>query len=153
RLETSIAQERRARGSLGLADWARSLSTSISGFLASLTMPQWQAIAAAAAIICVIQAGALIYLAGGGHAPSKYETASGPRSPGNAKHPAFIVSFVENASIAGISKALDDAGAVIVEGPNADMLYHIALHDDKLEAKDQAHAKLRSSGLVKMILP
>jgi hypothetical protein len=153
RIEASIEQEKRARRSLGIAEKARSLSASLSGFLASLTVPQWQAIAAVAVALCVIQAGAVIYLAGSGNAPSKYQTASGPKARGIAKPAAFIVSFSENASIGDVSKALDEAGAVIVEGPNADMLYHIGLREDKLEAKDQAYTKLRSSSIVKQILP
>jgi hypothetical protein len=153
RIETSIEQEKRARLSLGLAEKARSLSASISGFLASLTVPQWQAVAAVAVALCVIQAGAVIYLAGGGNAPSEYRPAKGPQAPGTTKRSAFIVSFSEDASIGDVSKALDEAGAVIVEGPNADMLYHIGVREDKLEAKDQAYARLRSSGLVKLILP
>jgi hypothetical protein len=152
RIEASIGQERRARRSLGLAEIARSLSASISGYLASLTVPQWQAVAAVAVALCVVQAGAVIYLAGSGNAPAKYQSASGPRAPGTAKQSAFIVSFSEGASIGDVSKALDEAGAVIIEGPNADMLYHIGLREDKVEAKDQAYAKLRSSGLVKLIL-
>jgi hypothetical protein len=153
RIETSIRQEKGAWRSLGLAETARSLRASISGLLASLTVAQWQAVAAVAAALCVIQAGAVIYLAGGGNSPSKYQTASGPQARATAKRSAFIVSFVENASIGDVSKALDEAGAVIVEGPNADMLYHIGLRDDKVEAKDQTYTKLRSSGLVKLILP
>jgi hypothetical protein len=153
RIESSIEQEKRARRRLRLAEKARSLSGSISGFLASLTAPQWQAVAAVAVALCVIQAGALIYLAGSGNAPSKYQTASGPQARGTARRSAFIVSFSENATIGDVSKALDEAGAVIVEGPNADMLYHIGLREDKVEAKDQAYAKLRSSDLVKLILP
>jgi hypothetical protein len=152
-IEASIEQEKRARRSAGLAERARSLSASISGFLASLTVPQWQAVAAVAVALCVIQAGAVIYLAGGGNAPSKYEPASDPQARGSAKRSAFIVSFSENASIGEVSKALDEAGAVIVEGPSADMLYHIGVREDKLEARDQAYAKLRSSGLIKLILP
>jgi hypothetical protein len=153
RLEASIGQNERARRSLGLAEKARALGASISGFLGSLTAPQWQAVAAAAVALCVIQAGAIVYLTGSGTGPSKYQTASGQKGPGIAKRSAFIVSFAENAPIGEIGKALDDAGAVIVEGPNADMLYHIGLREDKLEAKDQAYAKLRSSPLVKLILP
>jgi hypothetical protein len=153
RIEASIEQEKRAQRSVGLAEKARSLGTSISSFLANLTVPQWQAVAAAAVALCVIQAGALIYLAGSGGTPSKYQPASGGQAPANARHSVFIVSFLENASIGDIGTALDEAGALIVDGPNADMLYHIGLRDDKVESKDQAYAKLRSSGLVKLILP
>src|SRR5262249_51347241 len=46
RIETSIEQEKRAQRNAGLAERARSLRTYISGFLASLTVPQWQAVAA-----------------------------------------------------------------------------------------------------------
>jgi anti-sigma-K factor RskA len=153
RIETSIGQEQLARRSFGIAKKARSARASLSRFLAGLTMPQWQAIAAVALALCVIQAGAVIYLAGSGNAPSKYRAASGQKARGAAKPSAFIVSFSENASIGDVSKALDEAGAVIVDGPNADMLYHIGLREDKLEAKDQAYTKLSSSGLVKLILP
>ncbi len=79
--------------------------------------------------------------------------ASGPKTETGAKHSAFIVAFWDTATIAEINKTLDDAGATVVDGPNADMLYRLGLRNDSIGAKDQAYAKLRGSGLVKLILP
>ncbi|MGO9543434.1 MAG: hypothetical protein ACLPPF_01360 [Rhodomicrobium sp.] len=153
RIEATVEQEKRAQSSLRLPARVQSVKTSISSFFAGLGVPQWQAVAAAAVAVCVIQAGALFYLAGGDHGTSNYRTASGPGAQVGAKPSVFIVSFSDSASIGEISKALDDAGAVIVEGPNDDMLYHIGLRDDTVAAKDRAYAKLQTSGLVKLILP
>ncbi len=150
RIEASAELAKPAR--LGLKERAHSLSASLANFLSELTAPQWQAVAAAAVAICVIQAGAIVYLAGE-KAPPQYQTASGPKAQTTGQTPAFIVSFVDSASIGDIGKALDEAGAEIVEGPNSDMLYHIALRSDNVDAKAQAYAKLRSSGLLKLILP
>ncbi len=153
RIEKSIGEERQPRSSLPLAERIHGLKAAVSGFFAGFTAPQWQAVAAAAVAICVIQAAAIVYLAGGEGAPSKYRTASGPHTQASTKRAAFLVSFLDNASIADVSKALDEAGVVIVEGPDEDMVYHLGLRNDTLAAKDRAYAKLQSSGAVKLILP
>jgi len=150
RIEKSIGQERQVRSGISAAERFHTLKASFSRFFAGLTMPQWQAAAIAAAALCVIQAGAIVYLSGAGTAPSKFHAASGPQA---ATHSVFIVSFSDEASIGDIGKALGEAGAVIVDGPNADMLYHLGLRNDTVQGKDQAYAKLQSSGLVKLILP
>lgn len=153
RIEKSLDQERRARPRLWLAKRAGGLKDATSSFFAGLSAPQWQALAAAAVAICVVEAGAIAYLAGGASAPAKFHAASGPQAETSPRHSAFIVSFWDTATIAEIDKTLGDAGAVVVDGPNADMLYRLGLRNDSVEAKDQAYAKLRASGLVKLILP
>ncbi|MGO8954529.1 MAG: hypothetical protein ACLQF2_14550 [Rhodomicrobium sp.] len=150
RIGRSIEEEKKARSSVWLAKEIHSLKASISSFLAGITMPQWQAVAAAAVAICVIQAGAIVYLSGSGTAPPKFHAASGPQT---VKHSVFIVSFADDASIGDIGKTLDEAGAVIVDGPNADMLYHLGLRNGSAQAKEQAYVKLKASGIVKQILP
>jgi hypothetical protein len=126
-----------------------SFKGTVQGFLEQFAKPQWQTVAAFALAICVIQAGAIVYLSLEG--PAQYAVASGPQ--GAAGHAAFIVSFPDRATIGEIGKALDDAGAVIVDGPNAERLYHLGLRDDTVKAKDQAYQVLRSSEAVKLILP
>jgi hypothetical protein len=153
RIEKSIGQEKHAQSSLRQTARIQSLKDAISGFFSELTVPQWQAVSAAAVAICVIQAGALIYLSGAGQPGPNFHTASGPRTETGARNPAFIVSFSDKASIGDISKALEEAGVDIVEGPNTDMLYHLGLRNDNIKAKDLAYAKLQSSGVVKLILP
>jgi hypothetical protein len=150
RIGKSVEQEKKARSSFWPAKEIHSLRDSISSFFAGLTMPQWQAAAAVAVALCVIQAGAIVYLSGSGTAPAKFHAASGPQT---ARHPVFIVSFADDASIGDIGKTLSEAGAVIVDGPNADMLYHLGLRESTAQAKDQAYARLKSSGIVKQILP
>lgn len=152
RIEASVEEEKRERR----GSWAvhlASLKAAIANFFAGLTVSQWQVAAAAAVALCVVQAGVIAYLAGAGTGPAKFHAASGPQAQTSAKRPAFIVSFADKASIGAIGKALDEAGAVIVEGPNEDGLYHLGLRDDSVKAKDQAYAKLQASGLVTLILP
>jgi len=153
RVGKSIEQERKPQTSMRLGERFQTLRAALSNFLAELTTPQWQAVAAAAVAICAIEAGALIYLASGENTPSKFHTASGPQAQMGARRSVFIVSFSDTATIGDIGKALDEAGAVIVEGPDGDRLYRLGLRDDKVGAKDQAYAKLQASGLVKLILP
>ncbi len=153
RVEKSIGQERKLQISAWPAERFQALRAAVSNFLAKLTAPQWQAVAAAAVAICVIEAGALLYLSGSENTPSKFHTASGPQGQTSASRSVFIVSFSDTATIGDIGRALDEAGAVIVEGPNADMLYRLGLRNDNVQAKDQAYAKLQASGAVKLILP
>ncbi len=154
RIEESVEQERKAQAGARPAERFQTLRSAISNFLAELTAPQWQAIAAAAVAICVLEAGALAYLANGeSKSSSKFHTASGPQAQLSARRSVFIVSFSDTATIGNIGKALDEAGAVIVEGPDSDMLYRIGLRNDNVGAKDQAYAKLQASGLVQLILP
>jgi len=149
RLERSIEQEsREARAQR--AGFFEGIKTTVSGFFSGLTIPQWQAIAAAAIAICMIQAGAIAYFVQE-RQPAKYGTASGPASSAALK-PAFIVSFSQTATMADINALLDDAGASIVEGPSADALYHLALPQDTVEMKEIAYKKLRASPAVKLIL-
>ncbi len=153
RIERSVEQESKTQTSAWPAKRLQTLRAAIADFLAELTAPQWQAVAAAAVALCVIEAGALIYLAGGENTPSKFHTASGPQEQTSATRSVFIVSFPDTATMGDIGKALDEAGAVIVGGPNADMLYRLGLRNDTIKAKDQAYAKLQASGAVKVILP
>jgi hypothetical protein len=152
-LERSLEQEKRERSRARPGNFIEATKSSIFGFLAGFTKPQWQAVGAAAIAVCIIQAGAIAYLAYGDRTPAKYVTASGPKTELRAKSSAFIVSFSPNATIAEISSVLDGAGVIIVDGPNADMLYHLGLRNDKIEAKEHAYKKLRSSAVVKLILP
>ena len=153
RIEKSAGQESRVQSRPRLAKRAAGLKDGISSFFAGASVPQWQALAAAAVAICVVEAGAIAYLAGAGNAPAKFHIASGPKAETSPRHSAFIVSFWDTATIAEINKALDDAGVAFADGPNADMLYRLALRNDSVGAKDQAYTKLRASSPVKLILP
>jgi hypothetical protein len=151
RIERSVEQSRRTQSSARISGSIEAVRNSFSRFLAGLTMPQWQAVAAIAVAICVIQVGAIAYLV---HekGPARYQAASGPRSLGAVKPSAFIVSFSPDAIIDEINRVLDDAGASIADGPNADGLYHIRLRDAKL-TKDQVYKKLQASSVIKLVLP
>ncbi len=153
RIEASVEQEKRAPRASWAAERLASLKDQVSSFFAGLTLPQWQAAAAIAVGLCVVQAGAIAYLADSGSGPATFRVASGPQAQTAAKHAAFIVSFKDGASIGAIGKALDEAGAVIVEGPNEDRLYRLGLRDDSVAAKDRAYAKLQASGVVTEIFP
>ncbi len=152
RIECSIEQESSERSGARRASFFGGIRNSVSGFFAGLGAPQWQAVAAAAVTVCIIQAGAIAYLSQGGGEPAKYGTASGPQKAAGAK-PAFIVSFSQAATAGEIGTLLDGAGLNIVDGPNGDMVYHLSLRDDNLEAREAAYKKLRSSAAVKLVLP
>ena len=151
RLDQSVEQERREQSRVRRTGLIEGLKTSVSGFFAGLTMQQWQAAAAAAVALCLVQAGAIAYLVQDG-GPAKYGTASGPKSAAGAK-PAFIVSFSPNSRVGEINALLDGAGASIVEGPNADGLYHLAIRNENAGGKDLALRTLRASAAVKLVLP
>ena len=150
RLERSIEQESREAARSQRGGFFEGIKTTVSGFFSGFTTPQWQAIAAAAVAICIIQAGAIAYIAQE-RQPAKYGTASGPASVTTKR--AFIVSFSDAATMADINTLLDDAGASIVDGPSADQVYHLAMRNDTVEAKDIAYKKLRASPAVKLVLP
>ena len=153
RIERSAELDKQARSHPWLEERIAHLKDAVSSFFAGLSAPQWQAAAAAAVAICVVEAGAIAYLSGSGNTPAKFHTASGPKAEMSAKHSAFIVSFKDTATIAEINKALGESGTLIVEGPNTDSLYRLGLRNDNVPAKDQAYAKLQASGLVTLILP
>lgn len=150
RVDQSVEQERREQSRVRRAGLIEDLKTSVSGFFAGLTLQQWQAAAAAAVALCLVQAGAIAYLVQDG-SPAKYGTASGPKSA--AAKPAFIVSFSPNSTMGEINALLDGAGASIVEGPNADGLYHLAIRNENAGGKDLAFRTLRASAAVKLALP
>ncbi len=151
RLEQSVEEERRKQSRDRRAGFIESFKTSVSGFFAGLTMQQWQVAAAMAIAVCFIQAGAIAYLAQDSGA-AKYGTASGPKSATPVK-PAFIVSFSPDATVSEINALLDAAGASIVEGPNADGLYHLAIRAEPAKGRDLALRTLRASAAVKLVLP
>jgi hypothetical protein len=151
RLEQSVEEERREQSRGRRASFIQSLKTGVSGFFAGFTMQQWQVAAAAAVALCLVQAGAIAYLVQNS-GPAKYGTASGPKSTAAVK-PAFIVSFSQNATAGEINALLDAAGASIVEGPNADGLYHLAIRNENPEGRDLAYKTLRASAAVKLVLP
>ena len=151
RLEQSVEEEGRKQSRDRRTGFIESFKKSVSGFFAGLTMQQWQVAAAMAIAVCVIQAGAIAYLVRDS-GPAKYGTASGPKSATPVK-PAFIVSFSPDATVSEINALLDAAGASIVEGPNADGLYHLATRNDPPEGRDLAYKTLRASTAVKLVLP
>ncbi len=63
RIEASVEQEKRAPRASWAAERLASLKDQVSSFFAGLTLPQWQAAAAIAVGLCVLQAGAIAYLA------------------------------------------------------------------------------------------
>ncbi len=151
RIEKSVELDRQARSHPWLAERIAHLKDAVSSFFAGLSAPQWQAAAAAAVAICVVEAGAIAYLSGNESTPAKFHAASGPKA--EMKHSAFIVAFKDTATVAEINKALGESGTLIIEGPNTDNLYRLGLRNDNVPAKDQAYAKLQASGLVTLILP
>ncbi len=149
RLTRSMEEEQRP-SRLPLSNFGGSLKETLIRFLGQITNAQWQAVAAFAVALCVVQACAILYLSRPGET-GKFSAASGPVIGGKDTS-AFIVSFQDAARIGEINTALGEAEAVIVDGPNAEGLYHVALRNDTVQARDQAYAKLRSLPAVKLIL-
>jgi|SRR5271165_295536 len=150
RLSQSVAEAERAQSRSGLPVFLVSFKERAAAFLDGITKPQWQAVAAFALALCVIQAGVLVSFnrpAGTG----KFSVASGPASGAKAAS-AFIVSFDDKAAMGEITGELSGIGAIIIDGPNAEGLYHLGLRDDTVQARDQAFNKLRSLPAVRLVL-
>src|SRR5512137_3009551 len=55
RIERSVESEKRAAAASRRAGFIAGIKSSVSGFFAGFSAPQWQAVAAAAVAVCVIQ--------------------------------------------------------------------------------------------------
>jgi hypothetical protein len=111
-----------------LADW-----------IGGLTRVQLGAVAAAAALLLAVQAGALLYMTERGS--RTYETASGPTETVGGAGTFAVVSFQPTASAADIAALLSQTGAQIVEGPKAGGLWRVRLSTERL-ADAEAEAKI-----------
>jgi hypothetical protein len=152
RLEQAIEQDARERPHRSREAFFARLKASLSDYLDAFSMRHWQAAAAVAIAICIAQAAAIAYLTQEIGEPAKYGVASGPNARAVAKA-AFIVSFSQTATIADVTKVLEDAGASIIDGPSGEGLYRLGPRSDTVEAKELAYQKLRASPTVKLTLP
>lgn len=91
---------------------------------------QWAG--AAAAVVIVLQAAALGYLASGGvDQGARYETASGD-APAAAEGSFALVRFADDATAAQIAEFLSDLDMDIVDGPKPGGVYTIRISEERL---------------------
>jgi hypothetical protein len=125
------------------------LSERFADWIASLAPPQLSLVAAAAALLVMLQAaaiGALVLERAG--APT-YQTAGGDEIAGD--HIELLVGFSDTATIGEISALLKKLDAV-ADGPKAG-LYRLRLPDKGEEGRKAAIELLHQSGIVTIILP
>lgn len=122
----------------------------LAAWLAGLS-PRTLGLAAAAALVVAVQAGALLAaLTVGG---TRYEVASVPGAGGAGSH--ALVAFAPEATAARIEALLLARGATIVDGPRPGGLYRLRIGPEGLSMADReaALAALRASDLVRLALP
>jgi hypothetical protein len=146
RLRASIAAAPR-RKPLGAG--LGTLAERFSDWLAGLAPPQL-ALAAAVALLVLLQAaaiGALVLERAG--APT-YQTAGGGQT--TEKSFELLVGFSDTATMGDIAALLKRLDAVVIDGPKAG-LYRLRLPDNGEEARQAAIAALHQSGMVTAVLP
>jgi hypothetical protein len=147
RLRASLAAHPR-RKPLGVM--LGEMSERFADWIARLAPPKLALVAAAAALIVMLQAaaiGALVLQRAG--APT-YQTAGGEQTVNEGAE--LLVGFSEQATIGEITALLKRLDAVMVDGPKAG-LYRLRLPDKGDEAGKAATEVLLQSGIVTTVLP
>lgn len=133
--ERTAKIEREMRGSL--------MERIVEGLRLAFAPPMARALATAAALAIVVQTVVIVGLVsdqnGGG-----YQMATAPAVE-QVLGKRLIVSFSEAASVAAVNDLLQDLGARVVDGPNADGIYVIELTNPGADL-DAAIADLRGRG-------
>lgn len=128
-----------AQASERFADW-----------IASLAPPQLGMVAAAAALVLMLQAAAIGALVMQRAGEPAYQTASGDEVAGDKIE--LLVGFSEQATMGQISSVLKEIDAVVADGPKAG-LYRLRLPDRGEEVRAAAIERLQQSGVVTIVLP
>lgn len=128
-----------AQASQRFADW-----------IASLAPPQLGMVAAAAALVLMLQAAAIGALVMQRAGEPAYQTASGDEVAGDKIE--LLVGFSEQATMGQISSVLKEIDAVVADGPKAG-LYRLRLPDRGEEVRAAAIERLQQSGVVTIVLP
>lgn len=147
RLRASIAAYPR-RKSMGAM--LEQMSERFADWIAGLAPPRLALVAAAAALIVMLQAaliGALVLERAG--APT-YQTAGGEQTVSEGTE--LLVGFSAQATIGEITALLKELDAVMVDGPKAG-LYRVRLPKKGEEATKAATEFLLQSGIVTTVLP
>jgi hypothetical protein len=112
--------------------------------LQAAAMPRWaMPMAAAAAVVIVVQAAGLAWLS----QPAVYRTASAPAPAPKAQAVRYAVHFLDDATAGRIRTALDEAEAAILRGPLPDGAFIIEVRNG-----EAAMAILNRSGVAKTIV-
>ncbi len=152
RLMQSVAAEPRRETAAPAARsaWRETLAK----FTAALTAPAGQKLAAAFAVLIIVTQAAVIWSWSGAEPKggSTYQTASGGK-PLPSTGPGYIVTFDSSATMASVAELLDRTGASVADGPKPGGLYRIKAADPSKGFKPDAEATLKSSRIVKMVLP
>ncbi|MFO7478768.1 MAG: hypothetical protein R6X03_10580 [Methyloceanibacter sp.] len=128
-----------AQASERFADW-----------IANLAPPQLGLVAAAAALVLMLQAAAIGVLVMQRAGEPAYQTASGNEVAGERIE--LLVGFSEQATMGQISAVLKEIDAVVADGPKAG-LYRLRLPDRGEEGRAAAIELLQQSGVVTIVLP
>jgi anti-sigma-K factor RskA len=128
-----------AQASERFADW-----------IANLAPPQLGLVAAAAALVLMLQAAAIGVLVMQRAGEPAYQTASGNEVAGERIE--LLVGFSEQATMGQISAVLQEIDAVVADGPKAG-LYRLRLPDRGEEGRAAAIELLQQSGVVTIVLP
>ena len=128
-----------AQASERFADW-----------IANLAPPQLGLVAAAAALVLMLQAAAIGVLVMQRAGEPAYQTASGNEVAGERIE--VLVGFSEQATMGQISAVLKEIDAVVADGPKAG-LYRLRLPDRGEEGRAAAIELLQQSGVVTIVLP
>ena len=131
------------------------IMAAVRGFFTAPTPSAVRYAAIAAAAVVLIQAAVVGTMMTHPPASDGFNTASGPKDAA-AAGTAALVSFQPTAQVADISRALENAGAKIVEGPVKGGFYKIRIAHDAAGAADAARkleALKSDQGVVRMLLP
>lgn len=128
--------------------WRASLLRAVG----SLAPSQLALAGAAAALVILVQAGAIATLMLDRAQAPVYETAAGPQDAGPSIE--FLVGFRETATAAEISTLLGNLDGHIIDGPRSG-LYRVRIPatDTPEQQRDAALRTLQQSGLIGIVLP
>jgi anti-sigma factor RsiW len=126
------------------------MSERFADWIAGLAPPKLALVAAAAALIVMLQAAAIGALVLDRAGSPTYHTAGGEQSAGEGAE--LLVGFSDQATIGEITALLKQVDALMVDGPKAG-LYRVRLPGKDAEGAKAATELLLQSGIVTTVLP
>lgn len=126
------------------------LSERFADWLAGFAPPQLSLVAAAAALVLMLQAAAIGVMVMQRVGEPTYQTAGGEEVAGDTFE--LLVGFSDTATMGEISVLLKEIDAVVADGPKAG-LYRLRLPDKGEKDREAAIEYLKQSGMVTVVLP
>jgi anti-sigma-K factor RskA len=127
------------------------LSERFADWIASLAPPQLGLVAAAAALVLMLQAAAIGVMVMQRAGEPTYQTATGDEDAAGDTID-LLVGFSDTTTMGEISVLLKEIGAVVADGPKAG-LYRLRLPDKGEKDREAAIEFLKESGMVTVVLP